>query len=560
MKWVCYSITYNMNPIDDTSPLEPAQTVQATHTVVSKGALYSHDVMASQASSIATNKLDRFEVIKLLGAGGMGKVYLAREPVTDTKVAIKVMKPQFAGDPKQVHRFLTEARHMYQMQHSRILRVMEVVDREDGPYYVMPYIDGGSLCEQYKRGNPLPTDKVLNIAQQIAEALAYAHSRGIIHRDLKPANIMLDKDGHAYLADFGLVRTLFNDSMLDASDNHIEGTVPYMSPAVARGEVEDTRCDIYAFGAVLYELLTGRPPYMGRTPLIVLEQVRNGPPQPIREVNPKADPTLISISEGCMARELRDRYATMADVVLDLQRAEKGLELIGVRHDRGHKWVLVSILLVGIIMTMGVVGSFMNNSKKAKAETAQDILTTNSQKTKSKDAVTPMERSEKARDGMAPAMHASNLKNDGVKSAPASNLYYQKLILTDAHSVELMGDGTYGVLSSDEPQSVSTFWLQPVDLSTAHEIRLTIQSTVRHDDIGIMLKDHGLLKSDTIRISQCEWKADGNNKVIRIPASFFKTKGWDMKSVKSLLVAVVNHRETTGFQVRLVAIEAGFLK
>ena len=280
-------------------------------------------------------RLDRFEILRLLGEGGMGQVYLAREPRTDTQVAVKIMRPQVAGDPQSVHRFLTEARHMYRLSHPRILRVLEVSDREDGPYFVMPYIEGGSLLDQCRSGRCLPEDRVLAIARQVAEALAHAHARGLIHRDLKPGNVLLDKEGNAYLTDFGLVRTVFNDSMIDASASHLEGTAPYMSPAVARGEAEDTRCDIYAFGALLYELLTGQPPYTGRTPQLILDQVLKGPPQPIRAVSPKASPALVRIAEGCLARELRDRYASMSDVVADLERIEQGKMPLGVHGGHG---------------------------------------------------------------------------------------------------------------------------------------------------------------------------------------------------------------------------------
>ncbi len=273
--------------------------------------------------------LDRFEILRLLGEGGMGQVYLAREPRTDTRVAVKLLRPQMADDPQSVHRFLTEARHMYRLSHPRILRVLEVSDRKEGPYYVMPYVEGGSLLGQYRPGKPMPTERILAIASQVAEALAHAHAHGLIHRDLKPGNVLLDKDGNAYLTDFGLVRTVFNDSMVDASASHLEGTAPYMSPAVARGEAEDTRCDIYAFGALLYELIAGQPPYTGRTCQIILDQVLKGPPTPLREVNPKASPALVKIAEGCLARELHARYTTMTDVVSDLARAAKGVLPLG---------------------------------------------------------------------------------------------------------------------------------------------------------------------------------------------------------------------------------------
>ena len=310
-------------------PISSSSGNQPQDTLIQRGAF---DAPSTPGT---LGRLDKYEILRFLGEGGMGQVYLAREPVTGVQVAIKIMKPQMAYDPQSVHRFLVEARHMYGMSHPHILRVLDVSDRKEGPFYVMPYIEGGSLQTLCKPGQALPEDRLLPIAQQVAGALAYAHTRGIIHRDLKPANVLLDKQGNAALGDFGLVRTVFNDSMVDATASHLEGTAPYMSPAVAQGEAEDTRCDIYAFGAVMYELLTGQPPYTGRTPQIILDQVLKGPPPPISQVNPKANPGLVTIAEGCMARELRDRYAAMSDVASDLDRVSKGKTPLGPAGRRG---------------------------------------------------------------------------------------------------------------------------------------------------------------------------------------------------------------------------------
>ena len=136
------------------------------------------------------------------------------------------------------------------------------------------------------------------------------------------------------MADFGLARTLFNDTIVDVESRQLEGTAPYMSPAVAAGDAEDTRCDIYSFGALLYEMLTGHPPYKGRGTKEILDQIIAGPPKPITSLNPDADRGLVAVAEGCMARELRDRYADMRDVLKDLQRIKEGKPPIGQRKDR----------------------------------------------------------------------------------------------------------------------------------------------------------------------------------------------------------------------------------
>jgi serine/threonine protein kinase len=215
------------------------------------------------------------------------------------------------------------------LRHTNIVPVQEISDRTEGPYFVMPYFEKGSLANRIKAGQPLDTESILDIVSQVAEGLSFAHRSGIIHRDLKPANVLLGTDGHACLADFGLARTMFNDTIVDVESRQLEGTAPYMSPAVAAGDAEDTRCDIYSFGALLYEMLTGHQPYKGRGTKEILDQILVGPPKPITSLNPNADRSLVVVAEKAMARELRDRYADMRDVLKDLQRIKENKQPIG---------------------------------------------------------------------------------------------------------------------------------------------------------------------------------------------------------------------------------------
>jgi sugar lactone lactonase YvrE len=275
--------------------------------------------------------LDRFEILSILGSGGMGIVLLARDPDSDERFAIKMIKPELVADQQVVHRFVKEAEHMHRLRHTNVMPVLEVSNRPEGPYFVMPYFERGSLAKCIQPGCALEPALTLDIASQIAEGLQYTHQRGIIHRDLKPANILLAANERVCLADFGLARTVFNDTIVDVETQQCEGTAPYMSPAVAAGEAEDTRCDIYAFGALLYEMLTGQHPYTGQSTREFRKKILAGPPQPIATLNPKADGRLIVVAEGAMARELRDRYAVMADVLADLTRIKDGKAPVGPR-------------------------------------------------------------------------------------------------------------------------------------------------------------------------------------------------------------------------------------
>ena len=347
----------NNNDNDKTVPRNSVPPM-SSGTQTQGGPLLETGMMQPPQTPGTLGLIGKYQVVRILGEGGMGQVLLARDPVTDSLVAVKIIKPEFVNKEWAVHRFLTEARHIFKMSHPSIIRVLEVSDRKEGPYFVMPYMTGGSLAQKIKPGEPLPPDTLLPLARQVAEALQYAHARGIIHRDLKTSNILLDPEGRAYLCDFGLLRTFFNDSLVDVAKPRLEGTVPYMSPAIAAGQAEDTRCDIYAFGCLLYEMLTSQPPYQGPSVEAILKQIQAGPPQPIRQLNPAAPAPLVAIAEHAMGRELRDRYATMADVLRDLDRAAQGKEPLG-PHGRENGSPLRKKILaaLGIVALIGLVAS-----------------------------------------------------------------------------------------------------------------------------------------------------------------------------------------------------------
>ena len=288
------------------------------------GEMIAQRMLAPPSRPGALAALDHFEIIRILGGGGMGIVLLARNTQTGSDAAVKLIKCGLVTNQQVVHRFLKEAGHLKRLRHINIVPVDDISERVEAPYFSMPYFEKGSLANRMKPGEPLNTVTVLDIATQVADGLSFAHRTGIIHRDLKPANILVAANDRVCLADFGLARTFFNDTIVDVENRTLEGTAPYMSPAVAAGDAEDTRCDIYSFGALLYEMLTGQPPYKGATTKEILEKIVAGPPKPIAALNSAADSRLVAVAEKAMARELRDRYADMRDVFKDLEQIKEG--------------------------------------------------------------------------------------------------------------------------------------------------------------------------------------------------------------------------------------------
>ncbi|MEM9417683.1 MAG: serine/threonine-protein kinase [Planctomycetota bacterium] len=308
-------------------------------------------------------RIGTYRVTSVLGEGSMGVVVEAEKQYSDAvdrerlpSIALKVLRPQLMDRPALVYQFLAEARRVMAMSHSNIVKVIEVRERDAGPYFVMPVYTGGGLDRRLgAERKPPDRDDTLKWATQIATGMAHAHSRGLLHRDLKPSNILLDGNGDAAVADFGLFRSLA-DSIVDPKHSKVVGTYAYLSPAAAAGESEDVRGDIYGFGALLYEILTGRTPYDGKDADTILDQIKAGPPVRIRELVGEADPDLCYVAEKAMARDPAERYGSFNQVVEDLNAIKDGhaLPSLAGSHQgpksrgRGLALFLVAILALAI--------------------------------------------------------------------------------------------------------------------------------------------------------------------------------------------------------------------
>jgi len=241
--------------------------------------------------TIATGtKLGSYEVVAQIGAGGMGEVYQAHDTKLGRDVAIKVLPKPFAHDPERLSRFQREAKMLAALNHPNIATIYGLEQSNGTSYLVMELVSGENLAERVKRDGPVPIEEALTIAKQIGEALEAAHEKGIIHRDLKPANVKLTPEGKVKVLDFGLAKAFSGDTSTEDMGNSptlsraatmqgvILGTAAYMSPEQARGKAVDKRTDIWAFGAVLYELLTGKPAFHGEDITDILAAVVRAEP------------------------------------------------------------------------------------------------------------------------------------------------------------------------------------------------------------------------------------------------------------------------------------------
>jgi tetratricopeptide (TPR) repeat protein/tRNA A-37 threonylcarbamoyl transferase component Bud32 len=263
--------------------------------------------------------LDRYEIVELIGEGGMATVYRARQPRLNRDVALKVMLPALAADPTFRERFEREAQAIAKLRHPNILTVHDYGESADGQLYlVVEYVHGGTLRQRIEE--PISLAQAVELVAQVAEALDYAHRQGVIHRDVKPNNILLTQDGRPLLADFGLARPIQGDRRLTASGMML-GTPDYVAPEQARGLALDGRADIYALGVVLFETLTGRHPYAGETPIsVIIKHVSEPMPRP-SELNPDVSPALDEVVARATAKSPDQRYPRAGDMARALRAA-----------------------------------------------------------------------------------------------------------------------------------------------------------------------------------------------------------------------------------------------
>ncbi|MBX6311583.1 MAG: serine/threonine protein kinase [Isosphaeraceae bacterium] len=309
-----------------------------------------------------TADFGKYELIAEIGRGGMGVVYKARQKDLDRLVAIKMILASQLASPQQVERFYAEARAAAKLNDPHIVAIHDVGEYQGQHYFAMEYVEGPSLAELVRRGTFEP-EEAARIMRAVARAVARLHAQGIIHRDLKPSNILLDAGGTPCVTDFGLAKRLRAEDAL-TNTGAIVGTPGYMAPeqAAPRSGGVGPLSDVYSLGAILYELLTGRPPFSEATPLDTLVQVLEGEPPRPRRLDPRIPRTLERICLKCLEKDPDDRYPSAAALAEDLDHFLRGEPIVARREGlwaRLRRWSRREPALSSRLSTLAICGSVL---------------------------------------------------------------------------------------------------------------------------------------------------------------------------------------------------------
>ena len=324
----------------------------------------------SEELALIGTKISHYRILKKLGGGGMGVVYEAQDNRLGRHVALKFLPAEVARDPQVLERFQREARAASALNHPHICIIHDFGECERGPFMVMEVLEGSTLKHRIS-GKPLPCELVVELGTQIAEALEAAHAKGVLHRDITPANVFVTQRGDAKLLDFGLAQlsgatatnlvsqqaTVTEDFKHLTRPGALMGTAPYMSPEQIRGEPVDARSDIFSFGAVLYEMASGQPPFSGESIEQICEAILKKEPASPRKLNPSVPAGLEAVIGKALQKEPSARYQSASGLLHDLNELQRAKQ-------RRKTWitraaVAVFTLLVGIA---GVVGTFLSKN------------------------------------------------------------------------------------------------------------------------------------------------------------------------------------------------------
>jgi serine/threonine protein kinase/Tfp pilus assembly protein PilF len=296
------------------APLKPAEEIQGSPT----------QTLETPAETLrrGTTFADRYDLIEELGTGGMGKVYKAYDKKIEEEIALKILRPDIAADEKALSRFSNELKMARKIVHKNVGRMYDLSETGGTHFITMEYVPGEDLKSFMKRSGQLTVGKTLSIAKQICKGLADAHELGIVHRDLKPHNIMIDTEGNARIMDFGIARSIQAKGL--TAEGTVIGTPEYMSPEQAEGEETDQRSDIYSLGVILFEMLTGRIPFAGKTPVSIAMKHRSETPPNPKVINPHISNSLNWLILKCMEKNKNKRIQSARELLSELVEIEEG--------------------------------------------------------------------------------------------------------------------------------------------------------------------------------------------------------------------------------------------
>ncbi len=333
-------------------------------------------------SGATVHYLGDYKLQKLIGRGGVGEVYLARQMTLDRTVAVKVLRPEIAEAPNVKLRFQNEARLASQLNHDNIVTVHESGEHEGRLFYSMDFVEGKSLAEMVKDG-PIPAKDAARYMEIVARAVHFAHEKNVIHRDIKPGNILIDAGNHPRVTDFGMAKDLKSATTLTQT-NQLVGTINYMPPEQISPDYGKIgpRSDVYSIGATLYQLLTGQPPFVAESPPATLELIKTKEPVPLRGHNPQLPQDLETICLKCLEKAPRQRYDSALALADDLGRFLQNRPIQArtpTRLDRSLKWGrrnpgwAVSLTLA-LITVASVVGLLIWHNSRLKNQIHQSLL------------------------------------------------------------------------------------------------------------------------------------------------------------------------------------------